>query len=173
MRKNFDFALETLFQVEGGIADDPNDPGGWTNFGISWGFAASIGWTKERHRAITREQAAELYREHFWEKCYADDLPSGLDLVVFDMAVNSGSRTAVRGLQKSMGVASDGIIGPVSLGRVHSLGIPTALVWFLAWRSEFYRGNSLWYLYGTGWTRRLFTLAMAAATLREKESNHE
>lgn len=172
MRKNFDVCLEVIFEVEGGIANDPDDPGGWTNFGISWGFAASLGWTKDQHRAITQQQAAELYREHFWEKCYANSLPSGLDLVVFDMAVNSGPSTAVRELQKSVGVTADGILGPISLGRIRDLGASVSIAWFLAWRDEFYRRNSLWYRFGKGWTRRLFTVAMAAGAIREKEKAH-
>jgi hypothetical protein len=119
----FAACLEEVLWHEGGYADNPRDPGGATNLGIT---IATLGeWrgravTKADVKALTREEAAAIYRARYWKRVRGDALPAGLDLAVFDFAVNSGPARAVKALQRELGVAQDGLVGPVTLGALGS-----------------------------------------------------
>lgn len=63
----------------------------------------------------TVEQLYEIYKSGYWDKCRCDDLPEGVDYVVFDQAVNSGPGQSAKWLQGVVGVAVDGGIGPRTL----------------------------------------------------------
>ncbi|MBN8901820.1 MAG: hypothetical protein J0H57_12360, partial [Rhodospirillales bacterium] len=96
----------TLSQ-EGGYVDDPRDPGGATNLGIT--RATLSAWRgqevgKDEVRALPREEAVEIYRANYWLPARCGDMPAGIDLMVFDCGVNAGPRTAVRMLQRLLGV---------------------------------------------------------------------
>ena len=95
---NFDDAVAFVLEREGGLSDLIGDSGGLTKFGIS----------KNNHPKIdianlTKEQAIEIYRTDYWQKLHCDELPSGLDLLVFDAAVNEGSVRAAQMLQAVLG----------------------------------------------------------------------
>ena len=89
--------------------------------------------TRSRRSASTETGA--IYRARYWDAVAGDELPEGLDLAVFDFAVNSGPVRAVAYLQAALGVAQDGIVGPVTLGAVdgrsgkgeHQVADPRAL----------------------------------------------
>ena len=82
---SFDQALAFVLLREGGLVDDPADPGGLTNFGISQRAHPDV---DVRH--LTREGAAVIYRTAYWEAAGCDQLTPGMALVVFDSAVNCG-----------------------------------------------------------------------------------
>src|SRR5829696_5104608 len=114
----FEKAIEIVLQHEGGFVHHPRDPGGATKFGITRetlsrvrGRPVSI----EDVRELTSAEAAAIYRWLYWDVVRADELPPGLDLAVFDLAVNSGPARAVRMLQNVLGVTVDGIVGPETL----------------------------------------------------------
>jgi hypothetical protein len=99
---NFDRALTLVLQSEGGYADDPRDPGGATNRGITRATLAR--WrgrpvSKAELRALGRAEAAAIYRALYWDALRGDDLPAGLDIALFDYGVNSGPARAARTLQ--------------------------------------------------------------------------
>jgi lysozyme family protein len=87
-----------------------SDSGGLTRFGISQRAFPDLDIAR-----LTREQAFELYRLHYWQAVQADRLPVGIDLLVFDAAVNLGPETAVRLLQRVLRVREDGKVGPETL----------------------------------------------------------
>jgi lysozyme family protein len=110
---------EEILAREGGFVNDPDDPGGATNFGISIHMLRRLrpGQTigLDEMRAVTRAQALEIYVTQHFERPRLGDLPRPLWPSVFDMHVHSGAN-AVRILQRLLGqfgfaLAVDGVIG--------------------------------------------------------------
>ena len=82
---NFEKALAFVLLWEGGYTNDPDDPGGETNFGIS-----KRAYPRENIKTMTRERAAELYKRDYWIPSGAEREPFPMALVLFDTAVNCG-----------------------------------------------------------------------------------
>ena len=111
MKDNFADALTALLIHEGGYANNPADPGGMTNLGVTaltWAMWVGHDVNEKQMRALTPSIVAPLYRRKFWDACRADELISGLDYAVFDYAVNSGVGRAIKALQNCVGVATVG-----------------------------------------------------------------
>ncbi len=155
---SFARAVAFVLTHEGGYVDDPHDPGGATNMGITLGTLAK--WrgrpvTKAEVRALTRDEAIRIYRARYWDAIKGDQLPAGVDYAVFDPCVNSGPRRAAEWLQTSAGVTADGAIGPKTLAAVNSLH-PRALINEIsARRLGFLQGLPTWWRFGKGWSRRV------------------
>ena len=117
--ENYDKCFELLLHYEGGFVNNPHDPGGMTNLGVTkkaWEAFIGREVDEEEMRALTPEVVGPFYKSHYWDKCHCDDLPAGVDAVVFDAAVNSGPGNAAKWLQHSVGVNADGAI---EIGRAH------------------------------------------------------
>jgi len=134
MTESFDRALAFVLAHEGGLSDDPDDPGGITNLGISLrflkglpGLAGDIDHDGDVDaddiRALTPETAAKFYYDRFWEPCNCHNLAWPVSLVMFDSAVNCGPGRAKRWLQGAINTCTfqtghgpqieiDGRIGP-------------------------------------------------------------
>ena len=112
----FDQAFERLIGHEGGYVNHPADPGGETNFGIS-----KRTYPGEDIRGMTLQRAKTLYRRDFWGPAGCDALPPGVQFNVFDMAVNSGVRNAIKTLQRAVGEIEDGVLGPRTLQAAQSM----------------------------------------------------
>lgn len=121
-----------IVKREGGFVDDPDDPGGATKHGVTIHTMRSLGLDLDRDgkitvadvRALTREQAVEIFEKHYFEKPLIALLPAALHPTVFDMYVNAGSN-AVRILQrllKDMGypLDVDGVLGPKTIGAAQA-----------------------------------------------------
>ena len=121
MEVNFSACLRHVLAMEGGFVNDLADHGGATNWGIT---AATLAhWrghpvTEADVRSLQPVEARTIYHANYWNTVRGAELPSGVDLVVFDISVNSGPRRAVRMLQEALGVIVDGILGPVTLRAV-------------------------------------------------------
>ena len=98
--------IDFILEHEGGYVNDPDDPGGETNFGIS-----KRSYPNLDIKNLTKKQAAEIYERDFYNKVRGDDLPLWLALLVTDFAVNAGIGTAVKRLQRVVGETDDGILG--------------------------------------------------------------
>ena len=122
---------EEIVAREGGFVNDPDDPGGATNFGVTIGTMRRLGLdltgdgrvTTADVRALSRAQAHDIFIEHYWRKPRISDLPEAVQASVFDMYVNAGGN-AVRILQRlivDMGIAVDvdGVIGPRTIEAAH------------------------------------------------------
>lgn len=118
----FDRALRFTLQWEGGLVDHPDDPGGLTKYGIS-----QRAYPHLDIRALTKEQAAEIYRRDYWQAARCHELPDAVAVAHFDCAVHCGVGNAARMLQRAARVADDGKIGPVTLAAVKAAD-PKALV---------------------------------------------
>lgn len=162
-RERFARCLPALLRHEGGYVDHPRDPGGATNLGITIGTAKA--WRldldgdgdvdKDDVRLLKPETAAPVYRSGYWLKCKCDQLPAGVDYMVFDLAVNSGTSRAIRYLQRVAGVAEDGVIGPKTLAAVAALNPARFVERMSDLREAFYRSLPTFRTFGVGWMRRL------------------
>ncbi|WP_377723132.1 glycoside hydrolase family 108 protein [Comamonas nitrativorans] len=151
---NFDIAFERLIGHEGGYVNHPEDPGGETNWGITLRTAREAGYTGSM-RDLTREQAKEIYRVAYWGRAKAEQYDGAVAFQVFDAAVNHGIGQAIRFLQRAVGVADDGAIGPVTLAAVRAMSVTDVLARFNAERLDFYTKLSTWPTFGKGWARRV------------------
>lgn len=153
---SFDKAFEHVVGVEGGYVNDPRDPGGETIYGI----------TRRDHPQAwangtpSIEQAKAIYQRLYWTPVKADQLPWPLALFVFDAAVNQGVGTAVKLLQKTVGTVQDGVLGNNTLAAINRANQTELCSMFLADRALRYTGTRNFDVYGRGWFRRLFTIAM-------------
>ncbi|KAF0227838.1 MAG: hypothetical protein FD175_2544 [Beijerinckiaceae bacterium] len=155
---SFEPALTCVLRHEGGYSDHPNDPGGATMMGITQKTLSDWrgqGVTKAEVRALARPEVAAIYRARYWNAVRADDLPAGLDLAVFDFAVNSGPLRAIRMLQRVLGVVVDGLIGPITLTAARACPVAETITQLCNARLDFLRGLSTFPVFGRGWTRRI------------------
>jgi lysozyme family protein len=126
-----DIAKEIVAR-EGGYVNDPDDPGGATNFGVTIHTMRRLGLDLDADgdvdaddvQRLTRAQAVDIFIRHYFERPLIAELPAGLHATVFDMYVNAGAN-AVRILQRllcEMGhsVAVDGALGPQSIKATHA-----------------------------------------------------
>lgn len=153
---NFEQSFERLIGHEGGYSNNPADPGGETNFGIS-----KRAYPMENIRGMTLARAKTIYLRDYWGPAGCDAVPDGLKFDLFDMAVNSGVTTAIRTLQNSVGARADGIIGPKTLQAINSIPAPRLVARFNGWRLAFMANTPQWDTFGRGWARRI------AANLKE------
>lgn len=154
---NFDQAFDILLRHEGGFSDHPADPGGKTRFGITEAVAREAGYRGDM-RELPIDLAKRIYRDRYWNAVQAEELPDAIRYAVFDAAVNSGPRQAIRWLQRAVGVEDDGIIGPVTLAAVRAADPERLLRRFLSQRLRFMTGLSNWPAFGRGWARRIADL---------------
>lgn len=145
----FDEAFEIVVGTEGGYVDDPQDPGGETNWGISKRSYPGVDI-----KNLTKAAAKTIYLRDYWAKCRCDDLPGFWRLSVFDCAVNQGRGDAIRFLQRAVGVADDGVFGPKTLAAVNRAGIQ-AFDDFQVYRVQDYAALGTFGRYGKGWLRRV------------------
>ncbi len=164
----FERAMTLVLQHEGGWSDDPQDPGGATNLGVTIGtLSLHLGRpaTRAEVRALTPATVAPIYRRRFWDAIQGDALPAGLDYALFDFAVNSGPRRAVIGLQRALGIADDGRLGPVTLAALAGRDVPALVNALSDGRLSFLRALSTWPRFGRGWGRRVEEVRKAALAL--------
>ena len=169
MHENFGASLAHVLKFEGGYSDHPLDPGGATNLGITLAELSSYRGrpvSKDEVRALTKDEASRIYRNRYWDAASCDTLPSGLDLAMFDCAVNQGVARAKRFLQQAANVDADGQIGPVTLATVSKAPCNQLLTEFMALRMQSYGSLSrLFRTFGLGWSRRLIATHAAAISL--------
>ena len=146
----FDLAFDRLFGNEGAYTPGVGDPGGETNFGISKRTYPDIDI-----KALTREGAKAIYKTDFWDHIVADQLPESVQYQLFDFAVNSGIETAIRYLQRALGVADDGHWGVVSQTAANNAHEWDLVLNLNAERLDFMTRLSNWPTAGRGWARRI------------------
>lgn len=166
---SFDEALQVVLAHEGGYVNDPADPGGETNYGITVGTARDHGY-RGSMRSIPLDVVAQIYRAGYWDRCGCDSLPAEIRLPLFDGAVNSGPMRSIQWLQMALGVADDGILGPVTLAAAQAHPDPSALAArIMGHRLDFLSRLRHWGRFGRGWARRVAsTLRVLAVDDREE-----
>ncbi|WP_196259207.1 glycoside hydrolase family 108 protein [Pelagibacterium limicola] len=161
--------LAQILKHEGGYADHPSDPGGATNMGIThktlarWrGIAPWWALDKSEVKALAKTEAAAIYKALYWERVKAGALPPGLDLVVFDFAVNSGPDRAVKTLQALVGVTQDGFIGPITLAAIGKRVPRTLIEALCSQRMNFLQRLATFATFGRSWTSRVADIRATA-----------
>lgn len=115
---------EEIVAREGGFVNDPDDPGGATNHGVTIHTMRRLGFDLDGDgvvgvadvRQLTRAQAVDIFIRHYHDRPGIAGLPAVLQASVFDMYVNAGRNAVVilQRLLREMGhdIAADGLIGP-------------------------------------------------------------
>ena len=146
---DFSQAFDRLITNEGGYVNNPADPGGETQWGIS-----KRSYPNLNIKALSRDAAKAIYYKDFWLAGSMDKIPGPVAFQVFDAAVNHGVSTAIRMLQTAADVAADGHIGPISLSVVNTIPVSVMLIKFIATRIHFWTKLSTWATFGKGWANR-------------------
>lgn len=167
---DFDKMLPVLIDEERGYVDDPKDPGGETNFGITWPAlkqSISRGYVPADTtiKGLTVELAAKIYHPEYWDEVKGDQLPWPLCCYVFDTAVNQGVPVAIKMLQRALDVAQDGILGAGTIAKaVAKCSNPASTRFtcgrFMAFRTMRYQSTRNYDVFGEGWLIRCFELTM-------------
>lgn len=157
---NYPSALKHVLVHEGGYVNHPRDPGGETNKGITIAvyraYRARKGLPSQSVRLITDAEVNEIYKLQYWNRIRGDQLPAGVDYVVFDGSVNSGPTQSVKWLQRALGCAVDGNMGEATLSALETCHDHRALIERICQlRMGFLRALRTWSTFGTGWTRRV------------------
>lgn len=147
---NFTTAINRVLGNEGGYVNNPADPGGETRWGIS-----KRSYPRLDIANLTREAAVELYHRDFWAPAGLDALPLSVASQVLDFAVNSGTGTAIRALQRAVGVADDGVVGPHTREALAAAEPHDLVMRLLASRLRFMAALKGWPAFGAGWARRI------------------
>ena len=169
----FDRSVAMILEKEGGYVNDPNDPGGRTNHGITARTYADFHEKPldevkdEEIKGLSEEDAKEIYRAKYWTAARCDDLPAGVDLCVFDFAVNAGVRTSIKLLQELVHVTADGSVGPITVAAANTCDAKDVIARFADRRLAYYKSLSTFKNFGKGWTSR--TLAIRDEALRMAE----
>jgi len=158
MKDNYAECLKTILHHEGGYVNHPKDPGGETNLGVTKRVYEEWGGTKDM-KDLTVDDVAPIYEKNYWGRVKGDELPSGLDLCVFDFGVNAGTGRAAKYLQRMIGTVADGGIGPNTLKAVANYvdenGIEGAIREYQSARQNYYESLNTFDTFGKGWTRRV------------------
>jgi len=136
--------LEHVLKHEGGWSNHPKDPGGATNFGITIGTYRNTlnpKATKDDLKHISKADVQAIYKKHYWDPIDGDGLGPGVDLAVFDFAVNSGVSRAKRYFRSVM--------------DDHRKRDSRLINRLCDNRMVFLRGLSVWPTFKNGWTRRV------------------
>ena len=160
MNTNFDLCMKHLLMHEGGFVNHPSDPGGMTNLGVTkavWEEWVGHPVTEKEMRNLTPIMVKPLYKRKYWDACRADELVSGVDYCVFDVAVNSGVGRAVKLLQSCVGATPDGGFGSITLALTKKAEEdPRRLIeLYCAKRLEFLQSLRTFETFGKGWSRRV------------------
>lgn len=163
MKQNFDPIFKALLGHEGGYSDDPRDRGSYTKYGVT--IATLRAWRRSKLvsavdvKALKVEEAKDIFRAQYWDKCAGDKLPHGLDYAVVDFAYNSGVDRSLRALQRQLRVDVDGVAGAFTIDACCRIGDSEALRTFIkrfqANRLAFLKTTYGWKTYKNGWSRRV------------------
>jgi lysozyme family protein len=159
---NFDLAFDELAKNEGGYVNNPSDPGGATNWGITARTAEANGYSGEMLRVMTRDQAKALYKSLYWPPEF-ESIPYELAFQVFDAIVNNGPQTAIKWLQEAIGAEADGDLGPCTMAKLRLADTLKTIMLFDAIRLEYFAELSTWDDFGKGWARRIASNLRRAA----------
>ena len=177
MKDNFLNALKQVLVYEGGYVNNPNDPGGATNKGVTQAvynqWRLSHGEAKQSVKFLASQEVQAIYKNNYWDKIKGDQLADGVDLATFDLAVNSGVNRAIKMLQKVSGVADDGIIGPATIAAANKDPVKTVKALCDA-RLAFLESLSTWRFFGKGWANRVASVEKLSTAMASKDQgNHD
>lgn len=172
MIDNWNKSFELMLKSEGGFSDDPRDNGnklpdgrpGSTMLGVTqynWEHWTGHQVTHEQMKKLTPADVKPFYKKKFWDACRCNDLPKGIDYLVFDFSVNAGVGRGAKTLQSVVGATMDGAIGPLTLAAVAKHSETELIDSFSAAKLDFYLSlNNP--TYEAGWINRIKHVRTAA-----------
>ena len=139
-----------MLDSEGGFQDDINDSGnhlsdgrrGCTNLGVTqaaWEEYVGHKVSTQDMRNLTPAVIEPFYRRKYWDACRCNDLPTGVDYLVFDYSINHGVGGATKALQNTVGATPDGAIGPLTLAAVGKYNSEMLINLFSIAKEEYYQ----------------------------------
>jgi lysozyme family protein len=176
MIDNWKLAFEQMLKSEGGFTDDERDDGnklpdgrkGSTMLGVTqYNWEQHVGHqvTHDQMRKLTPADVEPLYKKKYWDVVRADELPSGIDYLVFDMGVNAGPGRSIKLLQTAVGVTPDGGFGPMTMAAVQAADPVKLIEKFSQEKEAFYRGLEKFTVYGEGWLNRVAAVKLKASSM--------
>jgi len=176
MKKNWEQAFKQMLASEGGFSDDQRDAGnhltngrlGSTMLGVTqynWEVYVGHQVTHDDMRKLTPADVEPLYKKKYWDTVRADELPSGIDYLVFDMGVNAGPGRSIKIMQTALGVPADGGFGPITMAAVQAADPVELIEKFSFWKEAFYRSLDTFSIYGTGWLNRVADVKLKASSM--------
>ncbi len=156
---NYERALSRLLKHEGGYTNHPKDPGGPTNYGITiidYRKYVMSNATAEDVKNMKLSEAKAIYRAKYWDALCCDDLPSGVDDVVFDYGVNSGIGRSGKVLRRCLRMNdSTWKVTAEVLAKARDANPKQLVTDICDERMRFLRGLSTWGTFGKGWSARV------------------
>lgn len=160
----FQKAMPYVLVYEGGKVDDPHDPGGRTNQGITQNTYNA--WRRRQGLPVqdvylmTKTERNAIYKTQYWDRIKGDELPPGVGFVLFDAAVNSGVAQAARWAQKAASTYADtkidGDFGSQTVAAIQAINDCDAFVAkFCRLRLGTLQRLKTWSRYGRGWGARI------------------
>ena len=158
MIDNFEDCLALVLKSEGGFVQNPKDPGGATNLGVTKAtYEAYVGRSVsvDEIKALTPDTVAPLYKAMYWDKVSGDNIALGLDYALFDFAVNSGPRQATKFIQNIASVPADGMMGNRTVQQLANLDPSDCITRLCSERLQFLKQLNTWDTFGKGWQKRV------------------
>ena len=150
----FDDIIEVVLHHEGGYVNDPDDPGGETNFGIA----------KRSHpdvdiKNLTKDGAKEIYYQDYWVKNRVPQMPEDLKHIYFDMCVNQGRGRAIKILQRAANAKGamlevDGGLGPKTIGAMKNVELDRVRAYRIKYYADLVTRRPDLEKFYFGWFRR-------------------
>ena len=168
MQSNWDNAFKLMLKSEGGFVNHPSDPGGMTNLGVTkatWENWVGRESDEAEMRGLTPEKVEPLYKKKYWDAVRGDELPMGLDYLMFDFAVNAGAGRAIKTLQTAVGVTPDGGFGPMTMAAVQTVDPNELIERFSQAKEDFYRSLTTFATFGKGWLNRVADVKVKASAM--------
>jgi lysozyme family protein len=173
MRSSYDQCLERVLAHEGGYTNDPQDPGGPTNFGITiYDYRKYVkpSATAADVKRMSLAEAKRIYRSKYWDALSCDDLPAGVDYTVFDYGVNSGIGRAGKVTRRVLGLSdADWRVNADVIAALKKAEPSKVIVAINDERLQFLKSLRTWSAFGVGWGRRV---AEVKAFSLERARNH-
>jgi lysozyme family protein len=167
----FELAIPTVLRHEGGLVDNPNDPGGITNHGVSLRWLKSKGLAGDINhdgdvdaadiKVMTVDQASVFYRTFWWDAYgYGIIVAQLVATKIFDSAVNLGPMRAHKFAQEIIGVSTDGVLGPKSFAEINATPSLKFITAYQTRLADFYRAlvvaNPARQEFLSGWLNRAY-----------------
>ena len=171
MKENFDKSLARVLVYEGGYVNNPADPGGETNKGITHSiynaYRARKGLNQVSVRNITMAEVEDIYKSMFWDRIDGGQLPAGVDFCMFDAAVNSGVSGAASWAQAVLKLVVDGDFGTKTFNGVLGDDPEDFIRDFCSHRLGSLQRLRTWRTFGMGWHARIANVQKTALAMSE------
>ena len=154
MLVEFDDIIEVVLHHEGGYVNDPDDPGGETNFGVAKRSHPDVDIAN-----LTKDGAKEIYKEHYWDKNKVESLSEELRHIYFDMCVNQGRGRAVKILQRAANgkgaeLKVDGGMGPKTIAAMDGVELDRVRAYRIKYYADLVTRKPDLEKFYFGWFRR-------------------